>query len=91
MSKVIEGVSSALNEKLVQISVTGAILFYIVASPMLFDFVKRLVKKLLGLFGVDFELEGMSLVLFHSVVFGVLLYFSSKYILKHVVDLLKKK
>jgi len=40
MSKVIEGVSSALNEKLVQISVTGSILFYIVASPMLFDFVK---------------------------------------------------
>ena len=91
MSKVVEGVSSALNEKLVQISLTGAVLFYIVASPMLFDFVKRLFKKVLGVFGIDFELEGMQLVLFHSIVFGILLYFSSKYILKHVVDLIKKK
>lgn len=91
MSKVLSGVSTALNEKLVQISLTGAVLFYIVASPALFDFVKKMMKKLLGVFGVDFELEGMQLVLFHSVVFGVLLYFSSKYLLKHVVDLLNKK
>ena len=91
MSKVLSGVSTALNEKLVQISLTGAVLFYIVASPALFDFVKKMMKKLLGLFGVDFELEGMQLVLFHSIVFGVLLYFSSKYLLKHVVDLLNKK
>lgn len=91
MSKVLSGVSTALNEKLVQISLTGAVLFYIVASPALFDFVKKMMKKLLGVFGVDFELEGMQLVLFHSVVFGILLYFSSKYLLKHVVDLLNKK
>lgn len=91
MSKVLSGVSTALNEKLVQISLTGAVLFYIVASPALFDFVKKMMKKLLAVFGVDFELEGMQLVLFHSIVFGVLLYFSSKYLLKHVVDLLNKK
>lgn len=91
MSKVLSGVSTALNEKLVQISLTGAVLFYIVASPALFDFVKKMMKKLLSVFGVDFELEGMQLVLFHSIVFGILLYFSSKYLLKHVVDLLNKK
>ena len=91
MSKVVEGVSSALNEKLVQISLVGSVLFYVVASPALFDFVKKLMKKILGVFGVDFELEGMQLVLFHSVVFGVLLYLSSKYLLKHVVDLVKQK
>ena len=65
MSKVLSGVSTTLNEKLVQISLTGAVLFYIVASPALFDFVKKMIKKLLGVFGVDFELEGMQLVLFH--------------------------
>ena len=91
MSKVVEGVSSALNEKLVQISLVGSVLFYIVASPAVFDFVKGLMKKVLGVFGVDFELDGMHLVLFHSVVFGVLLYLSSKYLLKHVVDLVKNK
>ena len=91
MSKVVSGVSNVLNQKLVQISITGSILFYIVASPFLFDLVKNLVSKLLGLFGIQFELDGMQLVLFHSVVFGVLLYFSSKYILKHVVEMVKKK
>ena len=91
MSKVVEGVSSALNEKLVQISLVGSVLFYVVASPAVFDFVKNLLKKVLGVFGVDFELDGQQLVLFHSFVFGVLLYLSSKYLLKHVVDLVKKK
>lgn len=91
MSKVVSGVSNVLNQKLVQISITGSILFYIVASPFLFDLVKNLLSKLLGLLGIDFQLDGMQLVLFHSVVFGVLLYFSSKYILKHVVEMVKKK
>ncbi len=91
MSKVVSGVAKVLNEKLTQISITGAILFYIVASPALFDFVQGLLKKVFGLFGVDFELEGMQLVLFHSFVFGFLLYFTSKYLLQSVVDMLKKK
>ena len=91
MSKVVKSVSSALNEKLVQISLTGAVLFYIVASPVLFDFVSNLMKKVLGVFGVDFKLEGQQLVLFHAVIFGSLLYLSSKYLLKHVVDLVKNK
>ena len=74
MSKVLDQAAALLNEKLVQISLVGAILFYIVASPALFDFVKGLVKKVLGVVGINMELEGMKLVLFHSVVFGFLLY-----------------
>ena len=90
MSKVLDQAAALLNEKLVQISLVGAILFYIVASPALFDLVKGLVKKALGVVGVNMELEGMKLVLFHSVVFGLLLYLSVKYLMGPVVSLFKK-
>ena len=90
MSKVLEQASSLLNEKLVQISLVGAILFYIVAWPALFDLVKKLLTKVLGVVGVKVQLDGMKLVLFHSLVFGCLLYVSVKYLMGPVVQLFKK-
>lgn len=90
MSKVLDQAANLLNEKLVQISLVGAILFYIVASPALFDFVRKLLNKVLGVVGVQMELEGMKLVLFHSVVFGILLYLSIKYLMGSVVSMFKK-
>jgi hypothetical protein len=90
MSKVLEQAASLLNEKLVQISLVGAILFYIVASPALFDLVKKLLTKVLGVVGVKVQLDGMKLVLFHSLVFGCLLYVSVKYLMGPVVQLFKK-
>jgi hypothetical protein len=90
MSKVLDQAAALLNEKLVQVSLVSAILFYIVASPALFEFVKTALTKLLALVGVDFKLEGMKLVLFHSVVFGALMYVSTKYLMGPVVKLFKK-
>ena len=90
MSKVLDQAATLLNEKLVQVSLVGAILFYIVASPALFDLVKSLLTKVLAAVGVDFKLEGMKLVLFHSVVFGALLYVSTKYLMGPVVKMFKK-
>ena len=90
MSKVLAQAATLLNEKLVQVSLVGAILFYIVASPALFDFVKGLLTKVLGSIGIDLKLEGMKLVLFHSIVFGALLYVSTKYLMGPVVKLFKK-
>ena len=90
MSKVLDQAAALLNEKLVQISLVGAILFYIVASPPLFDFVKKVVGKVLSVIGVKMNLEGMKLVLFHSVVFGLLLYMSVKYLMGPVVKMFKK-
>lgn len=90
MSKVLDQAANLLNEKLVQISLVGAILFYIVASPALFDFVRKMLNKVLGIFGVNMDLEGMKLVLFHSVVFGLLLYLSIKYLMGPVVSMFKK-
>ena len=90
MSKVLDQAANLLNEKLVQISLVGAVLFYIVASPSLFDFVKKMLNKVLSVVGVKMELEGMKLVLFHSVVFGLLLYLSVKYLMGPVVNMFKK-
>ncbi len=90
MSKVLDQAAALLNEKQVQISLVGAILFYIVASPTLFDLVKKLLNKVLGVVGVKMNLEGMKLVLFHSVVFGLLLYLSITYLMGPVVKMFKK-
>ena len=90
MSKVLDQAAALLNEKLVQISLVGAILFYIVASPTLFDFVKKVLGKVVSVIGVKMNLEGMKLVLFHSVVFGLLLYMSVKYLMGPVVKMFKK-
>ena len=90
MSKVLDQAVSLLNEKLVQVSLVGAVLFYIVASPTVFDFVRKMLNKILGVVGVKRELEGMQLVLFHSVVFGLLLYLSIKYLMNPVVKMISK-
>ena len=90
MSKVLDQAATLLNEKLVQVSLVGAILFYIVASPALFDLVRGVVKKLLAVIGIQLELDGMKLVLFHSIVFGALLYVSTKYLMGPVVKMFKK-
>ena len=90
MSKVFDSVSNLLNEKLVQVALVGAILYYILASPTVFDLVKGMLDKVFGLVGITLELDGMKLVLFHSVVFGLLLNLSAKYLLGPVVGLLKK-
>lgn len=90
MSKVLDQAVSLLNEKLVQVSLVGAVLFYIVASPTVFDFVRKMLNKILGVVGVKMELEGMQLVLFHSVVFGLLLYLSIKYLMNPVVKMISK-
>ena len=82
VGKVSGQVKSLLGEKTMQISLVGAVLFYILASPMVFSFVDNLVKKVFGMVGVDLKLEGNALVVLHSLVFGVLLYVSVTYLLE---------
>ncbi len=82
VGKVSGQVKSLLGEKTMQISLVGAVLFYILASPMVFAFVDNLVKKVFGMVGVDLKLEGNALVVLHSLVFGVLLYISVTYLLE---------
>ena len=80
--KVSAQVKSLLSEKTIQISLVGAVLFYVLASPVVFAFVDDLVKKVAGMVGVDLKLEGNMLVVLHSVVFGALLYGSVRFLLE---------
>ena len=80
--KVSGQVKSLLSEKTIQISLVGAVLFYVLASPVVFAFVDDLVKKVAGMVGVNLKLEGNALVVLHSVVFGALLYASVRFLLE---------
>ena len=46
VQKVVESVSGLFNEKLVQISLVGGVLFYVIASTTTFKFVEELFQKI---------------------------------------------
>ena len=77
---LVEGFSNLLNEKIVQISIVSGILFYILAEPSVFAFVEDMLKHLGSLINVPINLQGHNLLIFHSVVFAVLMGLSVKYV-----------
>ena len=84
MAQLEEGFSNMLNEKIVQISLVGGILFYILATPEIFAFMEDLLKKVGIVVNYDIELKGHNLLIFHSVLFAVFMGLSVKYILEPV-------
>ena len=84
MSQIVEGFTNILNEKIVQISLVGGILFYILAEPSVFAFVEDLLKQLGSLINVPINLQGHNLLIFHSVVFAILMGISVKYVFEPV-------
>tara|TARA_B100001094_G_scaffold329787_1_gene393356 strand:- start:744 stop:1028 length:285 start_codon:yes stop_codon:yes gene_type:complete len=80
MSRVVESVSGLFNEKIVQVSLVGGVLFYLLANDQVFNFVGGMLKKVGQSIGMSLNLEGNNLVMFHSLVFGVLLGLSIQYI-----------
>tara|TARA_Y100000817_G_C16848736_1_gene541171 strand:+ start:1444 stop:1719 length:276 start_codon:yes stop_codon:yes gene_type:complete len=91
MSKVVSQITSAFNEKLVQVSLVGGVLFYIVAHPQVFSTVEGLLKSLGGVVGVNVKLEGSNLLIFHSFVFAVLLGVTVKYIMTPFLKVVKRR
>ena len=78
---------SKLNDSSIQSAVAGAIIFILVANPFIFDQVNRLFTMILG---TRYE-DNRYLVLFvHSIVFGLLLFYVNKLILKSVFRTLAK-
>ena len=82
MSQLVDGFSGMLNEKIVQISLVGGILFYILATPEIFAFMEEMLKKVGGMINMDINLAGHNLLIFHSVVFALFMGLSVKYILE---------
>ena len=79
-NQLVEGFSNVLNEKIVQISVVSGILFYILAEPSVFAFVEDLLKKVGAMISVPINLQGHNLLIFHSVVFALLMGLSVRYV-----------
>ena len=79
-NQLVEGFSNLLNEKIVQVSVVSGILFYILAEPSVFAFVEDLLKKVGAMISVPINLQGHNLLIFHSVVFAVLMGLSVRYV-----------
>ena len=84
MSQIVEGFTNIFNEKIVQVSLVSGILFYILAEPSVFAFVEDLLKQLGSLINVPINLQGHNLLIFHSVVFAILMGISVKYVFEPV-------
>ena len=80
MSRVVESVSDLFNEKIVQVSLVGGVLFYLLANQQVFNFVGDLLKKVGSQVGMSLNLEGNNLVMFHSLVFAGALGLAINYI-----------
>ena len=46
MSEIVEKFSNVLDEKIIQISLVGGILFYILATPEIFAFMEDMLKNI---------------------------------------------
>ena len=89
VQKVVESVTGLFNEKLVQIALVGGVLFYVVANPTVFKFVEELLQKIGGVVGLSFKLQGTNLLIFHSLVFAVLLGLCVKFIFEPMMSVLR--
>ena len=78
---------SKLNDSSVQSAVAGAIIFILVANPFIFDQVNRLLTMILC---TRYEDNEYIVLLVHSVVFALLLYYVNKWILKSVFRTIAK-
>ena len=89
VQKVVESVTGLFNEKLVQIALVGGVLFYVVANSATFKFVEELLQKIGVVVGLSFKLQGTNLLIFHSLVFAVLLGLCVKFIFEPMMSVLR--
>ena len=86
MSNIVNKFSGGFNEKIVQVSLISAVLFYVVANPSLFDLVDNTLNNLGRIIGVTIDLEGQSLLILHSLVFAVLVGVTIRYVFEPVMN-----
>ena len=81
-------IRQSLAMKSVQVSITAAILFLIVANPFIFNIVDLGLSTILG---TKIGTNHMIVLVLHAFVFGLLMYFSSKYFFDDAYKWLEKK
>lgn len=89
VQKVVDSVTGLFNEKLVQISLVGGVLFYVVANSTTFKFVEEVLQKIGSVVGLSFKLQGTNQMIFHSLVFAVLLGLCVKYIFEPLMSAIR--
>tara|TARA_B100000902_G_scaffold193153_1_gene184571 strand:+ start:651 stop:917 length:267 start_codon:yes stop_codon:yes gene_type:complete len=82
MSNIVGELKEVLNEKSIQISLIGGILFFILSQPATYSFVEKTLKGLAEMIGYSLSLQGNNLIIIHSIVFAILLTLSTNYILE---------
>jgi len=85
VGNVVSKVSDLFNEKLVQVSLISAVLFWVVAHPMVFSWVDNLLQRLGGLVGLDLRFQGQGLLIVHSLVFAALMALSVRFIFEPIM------
>tara|TARA_B110000881_G_C18265908_1_gene360299 strand:- start:26 stop:310 length:285 start_codon:yes stop_codon:yes gene_type:complete len=88
MSDVVGKFGGAINEKIVQVSLVSAVLFYFVANPALFQFVDSNLQKFGAMVGLNLDFEGQALLILHSLVFAVLVGITIRFVFE---PLMKRK
>ena len=81
-------IRQSLAMKSVQVSITAAILFLIVANPLIFNIVDLGLSTILG---TKIGTNHMIVLVLHAVVFGLLMYFSTKYFFNDAYEWLQKE
>ena len=80
MSNVVGKVRNVVNEKIVQVSLVSAVLFFIVANPSVFELVDSNLRNLGSVVGVNLNLRGNGLLILHSLVFAVFVGVTIRYV-----------
>lgn len=78
---------SHVQTRMVQISIYSAILFYIVANPLLFSYVNKGVNVICSAFNCSVKRDGQVMVIIHALVFGLLLYVLSLFVFDPVLKM----
>ena len=81
-------IRQSLAMKSVQVSITAAILFLIVANPFIFNIVDLGLSTILG---TKIGTNHMIVLVLHAVVFGLLMYFSTQYFFDDAYEWLQKE
>lgn len=82
MSSFVKDLKEVLNEKSLQISIIGGILFFILAQPAMYEFVSKILKQIGTSTGFNLSLQGNNLIVLHSLVFVLLFSYIINYLLE---------
>ena len=81
-------IRQSLAMRSIQVSITASILFLIVANPFIFNIVDLGLATVLG---TKIGTNHMIVLVLHAIVFGLLMYFSTKYFLDDAYQWLQKE